>query len=175
METTTINNINDFAKVMLCDSVEDLVKYFSEYTVYPVEIEYTDKSVTLRTDADRVPFTKVLWFPFTEDDYEDAIIGLQCVTDYAMHEGYDHTHEDLFKSLALRYAENHGIYEYQVNGSYMEYWSLYNEGFYFYRVDLNTNGKSQVCHLEWHKEDGYPIPAFLKTPEGFLKYNYFEG
>lgn len=80
-----------------------------------------------------------------------------------------------YKEKALRYAEDHGIYEYQVNEKYMEYWSLYDEGFYFYRVNLDTLGCMQVCHLEWHKEDGIPVPAFLKTKSGATKYNYFCG
>ena len=175
MNTTTIKNIIDFAKSLNCDSIEELHAYLAE-EIYPVKIAYDDQKIKLITDADRVPFDKVLWFPFSEEDYEDAMVGLQCVTDYAMHEGYDHVHEDLFKELALRYAENHGIIEYKVNSNYMEYWSLYEEGFYFYRVDLNTDGKCQVCHLEWHKEDGYPIPAFLLTDvKGYTKYNYFCG
>ena len=132
-------------------------------------------ALTIRTDADRVPFEKVLRFPFTEDDFDDALTGLQCVTDYAMHEGYDHVHEDLFKSIALQHAEKIGVYEYQVNGSYMEYWSLFDEGFYFFRTDLNTLEREEVCHIHWVKSEGYPVPAFLKTPEGFTKYNYFEG
>ena len=80
-----------------------------------------------------------------------------------------------YMQKALRYAEEHGIYEYQVNGSYMEYWSMYEDGFYFYRVNLDTLGKLQVCHLEWHREDGIPVPAFLKKESGATKYNYFEG
>ena len=80
-----------------------------------------------------------------------------------------------YKQKALCYAEKHGIYEYDVNGKYMEYWSMYDEGFYFWRVNLDTNGRSLVCHLEWHKEDGIPIPAFLTTEDGATKYNYFVG
>lgn len=174
MNATTIKNIIDFAKSLNCDSIEELQAYLAE-EIYPVKIEYDDQKIKLITDADRVPFDKVLWFPFSEEYYEDAMAGLQCVTDYAMHEGYDRTHEDLFKDLALRYAETHGIYEYKVNKNYMEYWSLYEDGFSFYRVDLNTNGRIQVCHLPWTKEDDIPIPAFLKTAEGYTLYNYFEG
>ena len=175
METATIRNMNDLGRVLLCDTHEELEKYFRS-EIYPVTFTCDDEKVIFYTDADRVPFSKILRFPFTEDDFEDAMVGLQCVTDYAMHEGYDHTHEDLFKSLALRYAEEHGIIEYTVNKEYMEYWSLYEDGFHFYRVDLNTNSKDHVCFLEWHKEEGYPIPAFLLTEvQGFTKYNYFEG
>lgn len=80
-----------------------------------------------------------------------------------------------YNQKALIYAEKFGIYEYKVNGKYMEYWSLYEEGFYFWRVNLDTNGKSLVCHLEWHKDDGFPIPAFLLTETGATLYNYFCG
>ena len=170
-----IKNINDLVKTLEFGSVEELAEYLRN-EIYPVTITYDDKKIKLITDADRVPLDKVVWFPFTEKDYEDAMVGLQCVTDYAMHEGYDHMHEDLFKDLALRYAEAHGVYEYKVNREYMEYWSLYEDGFYFYRVDLNSLQKEQVCFLRWQKEDGYPIPAFLLTEvTGYTKYNYFEG
>lgn len=170
----SIKNINDLVKALQFDTLAGLAEHLRN-EIYPVTIEHEWGHITLRTDADRVPFTKVLYFPFSESDYEDALVGLQCVTDYAMHEGYENTHKDLFKELALRYAEKHGIIEYKVNSNYMEYWSLYEAGFYFYRVDLNTDGKCHVCHLEWHKEDGYPIPAFLVTREGHTLYNYFEG
>lgn len=170
----SIKNINDLVKALQFDTLAGLAEHLRN-EIYPVTIEHEWGHITLRTDADRVPFTKVLYFPFSESDYEDALVGLQCVTDYAMHEGYENTHKDLFKELALRYAEKRGIIEYKVNSNYMEYWSLYEEGFYFYRVDLNTDEKCQVCHLEWHKEDGYPIPAFLVTREGHTLYNYFEG
>ena len=80
-----------------------------------------------------------------------------------------------YKQKALCYAEKHGIYEYDVNGKYMEYWSMYDEGFYFFRVNLDTDGRLLVCHLEWHKEDEIPIPAFLTTEDGATRYNYLVG
>ena len=83
--------------------------------------------------------------------------------------------DNTLNNLALRYAENHGIYEYKVNREFMEYWSLYDDGFWFIRVDLNTLIREEVCHLPWTMEDGYPVPSFLTTPEGYTKYNYFEG
>lgn len=175
MKSPKIKSIEDLVKVLDFDTIEDLEKYLSQ-AIYPITLTYTDEKITLVTDADRVPLDKTLRFPFDESDYDDAIVGLQCVTDYALHEGYDNIHKDLFHGLALRYAENHGIYEYSVNSNYMEYWSLYDEGFYFFRIDLNTEEREEVCHLPWKKEDGYPIPAFLLTEvKGFTKYNYFEG
>lgn len=169
-----IQTITDLVKALQFDSVEVLAENLRS-EVYPVTIEHDDKAVTLRTDADRVPFTKTLRFPFTTDDYDEALTGLQCVTDYAMHEGYGHTHKDLFESIALRHAEKIGVYEYKVNGSYMEYWSMYEDGFYFFRTDLNTLEREEVCRLRWAKENGYPVPSFLLTPEGHTKYNYFCG
>lgn len=80
-----------------------------------------------------------------------------------------------YKEEALRYAEDHGIYEYKVNEKYIEYWSMYEDGFYFVRVNLDTEESLLVCHIEWHKEDGIPVPAFLKTESGATKYNYFCG
>lgn len=174
MKSLEIRNHGDLLKALHFDTLDGLAEHLRN-EIYPVTIEHEWGHITLRTDADRVPFTKVLYFPFSESDYEDALVGLQCVTDYAMHEGYDRTHEDLFKDLALRYAETHGIYEYKVNKSYMEYWSLYEEGFYFIRVDLNTLEREEVCHLPWTKEVDLPVPAFLVTREGHTLYNYFEG
>lgn len=172
---TTVRNIQDFIRLMACDSLEALRKDFRESPIYPVTVDHDDEKIVLSTDADRVPFTKTLRFPFTESDYEDAICGLQCVTDYAMHEGYDRTHEDLFRDLALRYAERHGVYEYKVNRHLMEYWSLYDDGFWFIRVDLNTEERTTVCHLPWSLQSGIPVPSFLLSPEGYTRYNYFEG
>lgn len=169
-----IQNITELVKAMQFDRLEELGEFLG-HEVYPVTIESNEEALTIRTDADRVPFEKVLRYPFTESDFDDALSGLQCVTDYAMHEGYEHTHKDLFDSIALRHAENIGVYEYKVNGSYMEYWSLFDEGFYFFRTDLNTLEREEVCHLRWVKEEGYPVPSFLKTPEGYTKYNYFCG
>ena len=170
-----IQTITDLVKSQQFDRVEELTE-FLRTEVYPVTLTYDDEKVTLTTDADRVPFDKILRFPFTDGDYENAMTGLQCVTDYAMHEGYDRTHEDLFKDLALRHAEKIGVYEYQVNKNYMEYWSLFDEGFYFFRTDLNTLEREEVCHLHWVKGEGYPVPAFLLTEvTGYTKYNYFCG
>ena len=114
----TINSISDLAAVL--DTTEEGLRDYFASEIYPVTVTHDEEKVTFTTDADRVPFTKSLRFPFTEDDVSDAMVGLQCVTDYAMHEGYWNTHKDLFDSLALRYAEEHGIIEYNVNKEYME-------------------------------------------------------
>lgn len=171
----SIKNINDLVKALQFDTLEELENYLGD-EVYPVTLTHNEEGIKLVTDADRVPFDKILRFPFSENDFDNALSGLQCVTDYAMHEGYKETHKDLFDQLALRHAEDIGVYEYKVNGQYMEYWSLFDEGFYFFRTDLNTLEREEVCHLHWAKGEGYPVPAFLLTDgTGFTKYNYFCG
>lgn len=171
----TIMNYNDFMKSLLCDTEEELTKYLAGMD-YPVIVKHDEEKITLATDADRFLLDKILRFPFSEEDTERALTELLCTTDYAMHEGYENTHKDLFKDLALRHAEKIGVYEYKVNGKYMEYWSLFDEGFYFFRTDLNTLQREEVCHLHWVKSEGYPVPAFLLTDvTGYTKYNYFCG
>ena len=174
MESITIKNTEDLAKACRCDSFEELTAYLHD-EVYPINVTHNADTITLTTDADGVPFFKTLRFPFDESDFDDAVTGLQCVTDYAMHEGYEKVHKDLFEGIALRHAEKIGVYEYTVNGIYMEYWSMFDEGFYFFRTDLTTLEREEVCHIHWVKEEGYPVPAFLRTPEGYTKYNYFCG
>jgi len=80
-----------------------------------------------------------------------------------------------YKENALRYAEQHGIYEYRVQLKYMEYWSLYDEGFYFFRVDLDTNKRTTLGHIDWSPYKNYPIPTFLMNESGTTFYNYFCG
>ena len=80
-----------------------------------------------------------------------------------------------YKQKALCYAEKHGIYEYDVNGKYMEYWSMYDEGFYFFRVNIDTEDRRLEAIISWHKEDEIPIPAFLTTEDGATRYNYLVG
>ena len=174
MADYSFKSIEDIMEYFDRKDMESLAEWFRSYD-YPITLENTAESLTLKTDADRVPFSKVLRYPFTEEDLDDNLTGLLCVTDYAMHEGYDRTHSDLFKTLALKYAETHGFYEYKVNKNYIEYWSLYEDGFYFFRVDLNEGDREQVAHIEWLKQDGIPVPAFLVTELGSTKYNYFCG
>lgn len=84
-----------------------------------------------------------------------------------MSEGIDYSRS------ALIYAEDHGIYEYSVIGNSIEYWSLYDDGFYSFRVNLDTNEREQIDMIPWAPGD--PIPSFLESPEGWALYNYFEG
>ena len=75
---------------------------------------------------------------------------------------------------ALARAEKIGVYEYEVNGKYMEYWSFYgSEGWYFVRFDLDEDKEVfRGANIPW---DGKTIPAFLKTESGNTKYNYITG
>lgn len=74
---------------------------------------------------------------------------------------------------ALAAAERLGVYEYRVNGKYMEYWSFYgSEGWYFVRYDLDAGAEVfRGANIPW---DGETVPAFLKDEAG-AKYNYMEG
>ena len=80
-----------------------------------------------------------------------------------------------YKDRALRHAESIGVYEYKVNGKYMEYWSLFYDGFYFYRYDIEADNTTVICHLPWRKEEGFPVPAFLLSETGATLYNYLVG
>ena len=81
-----------------------------------------------------------------------------------------------WKHEALVRAENIGVYEYKVNGHYMEYWSFYGqgEGWYFVRYDLEA-GKEvfRGANIPWDGNAG--IPAFLRTEDGATLYNYMKG
>lgn len=79
------------------------------------------------------------------------------------------------ENKALKHAEDIGVYEYKVNGKYMEYWSFYgHEGWYFVRYDLEA-GKEvfRGANIPWDDKAG--IPIFLRTEDGSTKYNYMEG
>ena len=77
---------------------------------------------------------------------------------------------------ALAYAERIGVYEYKVNGKYMEYWSFYGkeEGWYFVRYNLEA-GKEvfRGANIPWDDDAG--IPDFLLAENGATLYNYLEG
>ncbi len=77
---------------------------------------------------------------------------------------------------ALVHAETIGVYEYKVNGKYMEYWSFYGrgEGWYFVRYDLEA-GKEvfRGANIPWDPDA--KIPAFLLAANGGTLYNYMEG
>lgn len=77
---------------------------------------------------------------------------------------------------ALEYAEDVGIYEYNVNGKYIEYWSFFgrSEGWYFVRYDLEKQETLfRGAHIPW--DENARIPKFLLQPNGCAKYNYKVG
>ena len=77
---------------------------------------------------------------------------------------------------ALQYAENRGIYEYKVNGMWIEYWSFFSgEGFRFIRRHLLTGDENRDVLIPWDRQCGYPVPAFLKSKTGGCLYNYNVG
>ena len=76
-------------------------------------------------------------------------------------------------------AEHIGVYEFVVNGNWLEYWSFYpGEGFRFVQFDLTTGEENRDGFIPWKKEDGIPVPSFLKEVDAnnealwWCKYNY---
>jgi len=77
---------------------------------------------------------------------------------------------------ALIYAEAKGIYEYKVNGMFIEYWSFFSgEGFRFIRHHLITGEENRDVLIPWTPQDDIPVPAFLKGEHGGTLYNYNVG
>lgn len=77
---------------------------------------------------------------------------------------------------ALKRAEATGVYDYSVNGRFMEYWSFFGkgEGWYFVRYDLGKEKEVfRGANIPW--DDEAQIPSFLKAANGATKYNYMEG
>lgn len=81
------------------------------------------------------------------------------------------------EAQALLHAENVGIYEYAVNDDgIMEYWSFFpGEGFRFIQHNLNTGEEQREGFIPWQREDGLPVPMFLKSENGGCLYNYNVG
>lgn len=82
-----------------------------------------------------------------------------------------------YEKKALCHAENIGVYEYKVNGKYMEYWSFYgSEGWYFVRIDLaEMREVFRGANIPWNGDTEHGIPAFLKNETGATLYNYMAG
>lgn len=82
-----------------------------------------------------------------------------------------------YAQKALIYAEQHGIIEYDVNGSIMEYMIFYGpaEGWVYVAVELDREEPMEIVRetaFGWH---GW-IPYWLmKASNGGLRYNYMEG
>lgn len=80
-----------------------------------------------------------------------------------------------WENMAIKYAEEVGVYEYWLNGSLMEYWTFYgSEGWYFVRYDLAI--KKEVfrgANIPWDPKLG--IPKFLHPDNRGTLYNYMQG
>ena len=89
-----IRSAEDLAE-NLGTTADALPRDVDEYTDYTTSIFWTKKAVVLTTYESERDETaaKFLRFPFTDAEYEDAIIGLQCWAD-ATHWEYIHTHWD---------------------------------------------------------------------------------
>jgi hypothetical protein len=125
--------------------------------------------------------------------YEELALADDLVSDEDLRELYEGTEfsEDDFtcsrhgrtvkverdwKAEALKYAETVGIYEYELNGRFMEYWSFYGqgEGWMFVRYDLGQRREAfRGANIPWDGET--QIPRFLLTPDKATKYNYMVG
>lgn len=80
-----------------------------------------------------------------------------------------------YEKKALAYAERIGIYEYQVNGRFLEYWAFFgkSEGWYFVRYDLDAEREVfRGANIPWCMDA--ESPTFLKSEAG-TKYNYMVG
>ena len=92
--------------------------------------------------------------------------------------GVEEPKEESYETKALKYVEEHGIVEYDVNGYMLEYWTFYgrSEGWRFVRVDLDS-GKEvfRGADIPWDSKMTDPVPRFLKNDKGYLKYNYMQG
>lgn len=87
-----------------------------------------------------------------------------------------HDGERDWETEALKYAESIGVYEYKVNGRFIEYWTFYgkSEGWYFIRYDLREKcERFRGANIPW--DDEATIPAFLRTESDATKYNYATG
>ena len=74
---------------------------------------------------------------------------------------------------ALLYAEAKGVYEYKVNGEWVEYWSFFSgEGFRFVQHNLITGEEFRDGFIPWTMHDGKPLPRFLYGENGGALYNY---
>lgn len=77
-----IKNIEELAR-SVDTTVSDLKEHIRTYTDYPTEITWDNHSVTIQTSVPEIDEQneKVLSFPFADEDFDDAISGLQCWAD----------------------------------------------------------------------------------------------
>ena len=78
-----IRNIGDLA-IARQTTVEGLKHDVHEYTDYATTIDWDESGIKLTTSVPEIDATSIkrLAFPFTEDEFSDAIAGLQCWADY---------------------------------------------------------------------------------------------
>lgn len=114
----------------------------------------------------------------TESEFElYPAFGLACGTvDFYAEKSSEGCGERDWQNEALRRAELIGVYEYDVNGRFMEYWSFFGkgEGWYFIRYDLEKQETAfRGANIPW--DDDAQIPKFLLCPNGCTRYNYKVG
>lgn len=78
-----------------------------------------------------------------------------------------------YENMALLEAEKRGVYQYKVTGKIMEYWTLYEDGFWLVQYNLDTKQEKRELKIPWTMGD--PIPEGLETKTGSTLYNYFAG
>ena len=167
-EFTTVKNIPGWAACYLVNADDSGLTPKDKKLV----IDYVDR--LLEQEGLRL----VCPLPGTETEFcAHPAFGLACGTvDFSAEKVSEGRNGRDWRREAIRRAELIGVYEYAVNGRFMEYWSFFGtgEGWYFIRYDLER-GKEvfRGANIPW--DDEARIPAFLKTEDGATKYNYLEG
>lgn len=106
-----------------------------------------------------------------ESDSEELVLNEHDAPTYCPH--CDRSAWENLDHPALIYAERHGIYEYRVNGFWIEYWSFFpGEGFRFIQHHLITGEENRDALIPWDNMCDRPVPAFLKSENGGCLYNY---
>ena len=77
------------------------------------------------------------------------------------------------KQYSILVCEKIGVYEFKLNGDWLEYWTLYEDGFRFVRFNLVTGEENRDTLINWSPLD--PVPSFLLNENGATLYNYFVG
>ena len=78
-----IHNISELAASRQV-TIDELKHDIHEYTDYDTYIDWSESGVTLTTTVPEINETETtfLRFPFDDDDFHYAIVGLQCWADY---------------------------------------------------------------------------------------------
>ena len=123
--------------------------------------------VTLRFYGARLPERKYIK---AKNQAEAQELGRKFITP-AM--GCQFLEVDRIRKADVPKYEYMGVCEYRVNGTMMEYWSLYDEGFWFITYDLFMGEETRDLRIPWRR--GAKIPDEFTGPHGGTLYNYFEG